>query len=182
MLNDALDNGVPESEIREVILTSYLFDGYPTALEGFRVLHGICSVNEMIKAPVEYLSENIDLWRHRGEQLCRKVYGEQFEPLLNRISDFAPELKDSMIIEGYGKVLSRPGLHIVYRELCVVSMLSLKFRLRQLRSHIIGALRVGADVNQLETAIGVASNFLLKEQILKCENTLSVSVARHRMP
>ncbi|MEW5994266.1 MAG: carboxymuconolactone decarboxylase family protein, partial [Candidatus Zixiibacteriota bacterium] len=47
--------------------------------------------------------------------------------------------------EGYGKVLSRPGLGIIDRELAIVSCLVIDRREKQLHSHIRGAANVGAS-------------------------------------
>ena len=63
----------------------------------------------------------------------------------------SPDLADWMILEGYGKTLSRPGLGVVERELCVVAILTATRMWRQLRSHAIGAVNVGgtrADVKE----------------------------------
>lgn len=140
-----------------MILTSYLFDGYPTALEGFRILH---ELNPAVTADQTsdhiYAHENVSLWRTRGEELCRVIYGPQFAPLMTNVSQFAPELRDAMIVEGYGKVLSRDQLPVKERELCVVAMLAAKDRLRQLLSHMLGSLRLGATDADLETALTAA--------------------------
>ena len=179
---EALHGGITEPELREIVLTSYLFDGYPAALEGYRILKNVGTSNGSTGRSIEYTSQNIEHWRQRGTKLCQQIYGQQFIPLMDRVSEFAPELRESMIGEGYGKVLSRQELNIIYRELCVVSMLTIKFRLRQLRSHILGALRVGAYVDQVEIAVSVASNFLTEEKKSKCLETQREAVARFHMP
>ncbi len=173
----ALDNGITVIELREVILTSYLFDGYPTALEGFRLL-ARCQVSvpdSINTSPImqhepqadteilgvttsscddlSYHSDNVSLWRQRGEKLCGLIYGPQYLPLMDRVAQIAPELSDSMIVEGYGKVLSRGGLDTMLRELCVVTILSVKNRPRQLLSHTLGALRLGATTDDLQTVL-----------------------------
>lgn len=145
-------------------------------------MNEICARPDKATHLIEYTPDAVANWHQRGIELCQKIYRKQFTPLMKRVSTFAPELKDSMIVEGYGKVLSRAGLHIIYRELCVVSMLTLKFRPRQLYSHIVGALRVGADADQLEIAMSAASKFNSKEKSAKCEAILSESVARYIMP
>ena len=48
-----------------------------------------------------------------------------------------------MITEGYGKVLSRPGLDLERRELCIVAACAATEQDRQLHSHLHGALNVG---------------------------------------
>jgi alkylhydroperoxidase/carboxymuconolactone decarboxylase family protein YurZ len=56
----------------------------------------------------------------------------------------APEVFLWMELEGYGKVLSRPGLDVIDRELAIVACLMIEHRPAQLHSHIRGALNVGA--------------------------------------
>lgn len=150
--NLALDFGVPRVHLREVILTSYLFDGYPAALEGFRVLSaltgGDCSGDR-----IGYSAAELSIYRNRGEKLCRLIYASQYEKLIHHVEEFAPELAESMIVEGYGKVLARPALDVLPRELCVVSILAFKGRSRQLMSHCLGALRLGASRRELEVAV-----------------------------
>ena len=58
-----------------------------------------------------------------------------------------------MIVEGYGKVLSRPGLDIATRELAIVAFLTVDNRPKQLMSHIRGALRVGVTTAQIGATI-----------------------------
>ncbi len=67
VFQNALENGITPSMLREVILTSYLFDGYPTALEGFRILGEIAGTPEDCQSEFIYHPENIALWRDRGE-------------------------------------------------------------------------------------------------------------------
>ncbi|MFC2150281.1 carboxymuconolactone decarboxylase family protein [Calditrichota bacterium] len=169
-------------EIREVILTSYLFDGYPSALEGFRLLSDLelrhsclrksseahsqrlsgthsgetssdsaaCDqVSPPDRSKLNYTPANLSLWRSRGVPLYRQIYGDQADKLQARVQAFAPELADAMLVEGYGKVLSRDALDIATRELCIVTMLAVKDKPRQLLSHALGALRVGATSERL---------------------------------
>jgi 4-carboxymuconolactone decarboxylase len=61
-----------------------------------------------------------------------------------------------MIVDGYGKVLSRPGLDLARRELCIVAACAASRQDRQLHSHLHGALNAGAPpivVSQTLSAI-----------------------------
>lgn len=149
-LSEALESGITAGAIREVIMTGYLFDGYPTALEGLRLLDELAPSPSMADGACFYSPENVEHWRQRGEALCQKIYGPQFNALIRRVETFAPELRDAMIVEGYGKVLSRPGFDVRYRELCVVSILIVKNRPRQLLSHALGSLRLGVSAELLQ--------------------------------
>lgn len=147
---DAVSAGLSQSVLREVILTAYLFDGYPTALEGFRLLFDITETDTEKNDQFKYTADNVRKWRSRGMPLYKKIYGDQSDKLADKVNRFAPELADAMIVEGYGKVLSRSALEIGARELCIVSILAYKNRPRQLLSHALGALRVGIEKARLE--------------------------------
>ena len=82
-------------------------------------------------------------WRRRVEETCRRVYGAMYERLRVNIRGLHPELDEWMIVEGYGKVLSRPGLDLARRELCIVAACAASEQDRQLHSHLHGALNVG---------------------------------------
>ena len=58
-----------------------------------------------------------------------------------------------MIVEGYGKVLSRPGLDLARRELCIVAACAASRQERQLHSHLHGARNVGVAPRALSDAI-----------------------------
>lgn len=170
--------GITTAELREVILTSYLFDGYPTALEGFRILSEITSEQIVSNDEFTYNPANIEIWRNRGEPLCKAIYGPQFKPLMNRVAEIAPELADAMLVEGYGKVLSRENLEPRLRELCVVTILIAKYKPRQLLSHALGALRFGADSEQLDKTINAAEIYFKSENINKARSIISETIKR----
>jgi alkylhydroperoxidase/carboxymuconolactone decarboxylase family protein YurZ len=58
-----------------------------------------------------------------------------------------------LVLEGYGKVLSRKGLSMMERELCIVAVLTvLKFD-DQLYSHINGAYRAKTSIDEIYSVI-----------------------------
>jgi 4-carboxymuconolactone decarboxylase len=61
-----------------------------------------------------------------------------------------------MVVEGYGKVLGRPGLELRVRELCIAALLAVLDAPVQLRSHLRGALNSGAGVAEVEEAMRIA--------------------------
>jgi 4-carboxymuconolactone decarboxylase len=58
-----------------------------------------------------------------------------------------------MIVEGYGKVLSRPGLDLATRELCIVALLAPQDAAPQLYSHLRGALNAGAAEDSVDDVV-----------------------------
>ncbi|MBM3329402.1 MAG: hypothetical protein FJY67_08040 [Calditrichaeota bacterium] len=182
VLREAFEGGVSTSDLREIILTSYLFDGFPTALEGYRLLWEVLSTSELSQPAsdvIRYSEDNLAHWRRRGEALCRAVYGEKYDPLMGQLAAIAPELLDAMIIEGYGKVLSRPNLPVVERELCVIAMLIIKNRPRQLLSHAIGALHLGASLTDLRNVVSAVAEFTSPSHIEAAVSLIANAASKH---
>jgi len=170
----AIERKVPVSKIYEVILQSYLFLGYPKALEGMKVFRDVMG-NESWISRNNYSFRYWSDWKIRGNVLCKKVYGKNFVPLLNRVSELSPELSEWMIVEGYGKVLSRGVLAGMVRELCTVAALLVTSDVNQLHSHLRGAKNLGAGKEDILDTLRLASEYCNKQKFnrgLKLFNTI----------
>src|SRR5690242_9344795 len=135
--------------IEELILQSYLFCGFPRSLNAIREWRRLTGERADPRAEVG----DMEHWRRRGEETCRLVYGDMYERLRVNIRELHPELDEWMIVEGYGKVLSRPGLDLPRRELCIVAACAASKQDRQLHSHLHGALNVGVAANVVTQAL-----------------------------
>ena len=144
---------VPPAWVEEVVLQSYLFAGFPRALnaarEWRRAMGG--SGAERMEEGDSY--ENVFSWRMQGEETCKVVYGKNYEKLRMNIRALHPALDDWMIVEGYGKVLSRPGLDLPRRELCIIAACVAAGQDRQLHSHLHGALNAGAGARAVTATL-----------------------------
>ena len=160
---EAIHEGVPLADLREVLLGSYLFIGYPRAISALGILRR--EAGELwgpLVAEADVTAEP-DQWRSRGEDLCRQVYGESYEKLVENIRDLHPDLADWMVTEGYGKVLGRPHLPALERELAVLGILAAMGAGPQLTSHLKGALRLGATPTQLSDTLEAVAQIGSKE-------------------
>jgi 4-carboxymuconolactone decarboxylase len=139
----------PPEWTEEALLQSYLFAGFPRALNAMREWRKASG----IKAPPHDEGAEHETragqWRAEGEETCAHVYGDMYDKLRVNISELHPALDAWMVVEGYGKVLSRPMLDIVRRELCIVAVCAVARQDRQLQSHLHGALNVGATPGQI---------------------------------
>jgi len=143
-------------EVEEALLQSYLFLGFPTALNALARWR---RVSER-PAPPEFGAEDgVDRWIAAGEETCRAVYGSAYEGLRGNIAAMKPEMERWMRTEGYGKVLSRPGLSLGRRECCIVAILAVQDVPVQLRSHLRGALRCGAEVEVIDAVLEAVEEF-----------------------
>ena len=153
-------NGVCRPQwVDEVILQSYLFAGFPRALNAAREWRRISGR----EAPASDDGENFDnaaRWRAEGEATCAVVYGPFYQRLRHNIRGLHPALDAWMIVDGYGKVLSRPALDLRRRELCIVAACALARQDRQLHSHLHGALHAGATPAEVQDAINTVADLL----------------------
>jgi len=141
--------------VEELILQSHLFAGFPRALNAMREWRRWQP--EPAVAPDARTGSD---WRAQGEATCAVVYGEMYERLRGNIRRLHPDLDDWMIVDGYGKVLSRPGLDLARRELCIVTACAASRQDRQLHSHLHGALNAGAAPAAVTAALDAIEDLL----------------------
>lgn len=140
-------------KLYELVLQSYLFLGFPRMLIAATQLDVVWpNATPQVNKTKPISPEESDRWFNNGLALCKKIYGTAFDPLRERVERIAPEVFRWMIIEGYGKVLSRNGLHLIDRELGIMATLVVENRKEQLFSHMRGALNAGAE-RELVTTI-----------------------------
>jgi 4-carboxymuconolactone decarboxylase len=153
----------PPVHVEELLLQSYLFCGFPRALNATREWR---RVSQRL-APSTDEAEEVELaaeWRERGEQTCAAVYGEMYERLRLNVRDLHPALDTWMVVDGYGKVLGRPGLDLPRRELCVVAACAAMGQDRQLHSHLHGALNVGVEPAALAATLETIAELIGAER------------------
>lgn len=146
-------------EVEETILQSYLFLGYPTALQALGIFRELVPQPASIEA-----SSDPAAWQERGARVCATVYGGQYEKLRANIVQLHPDAEQWMLSEGYGKVLARPGLDLKTRELCIVALLAAQDAQQQLHSHLRGALNAGASLAEVEETVTAACVALPRER------------------
>lgn len=170
ILRDFKARGIAGECLHEVIIQSYLFCGFP------RMLDALFNLTEEF-APQEYLgdrnsqvnlgysAEESRQFERDGLALIQRIYAERFPKLRDSIQSMSPDIYRIMIMEGYGKILSRPGLDVLTRELCVVATLAYEGRYRQLRAHLLGSLNVGVGVEDLMELLDIIEPFTNSDRI-----------------
>jgi 4-carboxymuconolactone decarboxylase len=135
---------VPHAWVDELVIQSYLFSGFPRALNAAREWRRIVPVaSPSPDDPAD--PARAEEWLARGEATCRAVYDGMYEKLRENVYQLHPALDAVMVMDGYGKVLGRPGLDLARRELCVIAACAATQQDRQLHSHLHGALNVGVS-------------------------------------
>jgi 4-carboxymuconolactone decarboxylase len=168
-------------KVDEVILQSYLFAGFPRTLNAARAWRAI-SGSAAPQGDADAQLRNDSDWVARGERTCSVVYGESYDLLRANIRELHPALDSWMITDGYGKVLSRPGLDLKTRELCIVAACAASGQQRQLHSHLHGALNAGASEGQVSAALQSLSDLVGADELSRYQSLLAHVASRRHPP
>jgi 4-carboxymuconolactone decarboxylase len=156
--------GTAVTWVEEAILQSYLFCGFPRTLNAMREWRRVSGA----PAPADDMGAvpgGASQWPTTGEATCAVVYGPFYEKLRHNIVALHPALDEWMITEGYGKILSRPGLSLRIREQCVVAACVASEQERQLHSHLHGALNAGVPAAELRGTLAVLDGVVAPEAL-----------------
>ncbi len=124
-----------EEAIEEAILQTLLFAGFPKTIEALKELR--------THFPVKHAAKHVDDHEKAGEATSQIIYGNYHSKLKQVMDELHPDLTRWMIEDGYGRVLSRPGLKLQEREISVLASLMTSGMLNQFRAHVRGALYAG---------------------------------------
>ena len=162
--------GIAGERLHEIIIQSYLFCGFPRMLDALFDLSEVFAPDEYLGdretlLKLEYTREESQKFERDGLALIGRIYAERFPKLRDSIQRMSPDIYRIMIMEGYGNILSRPGLDVSTRELCVVATLAYEGRSRQLRAHLRGSLNVGVGVEDLVELLNMIEHFANSDRI-----------------
>ncbi|MDQ6737322.1 MAG: carboxymuconolactone decarboxylase family protein [Gemmatimonadota bacterium] len=162
---------VSPAEVDELLLQSYLFAGFPRTLNAAKIWRELSGeVASDTGAPDERDSAEL---RAVGEATCREVYGIKYDALREAVRQLHPALDDWMVTDGYGKVLSRPGLTLAQRELCIVAACAASEQLPQLKAHMRGALNCGASHEDLAQTLSALTDIVPREALAAARDELT---------
>lgn len=150
----ALAAGAGAAWLDELVLEAVLFAGFPRALVAAGALRSVVPQPAETGDAASY--DQWPEWRRRGEATCRVIYGERYDMLRRNVAALHPALDAWVVMDGYGRTLSRPALDLERRELCAIAMLVPQGVPRQLLSHLHGALNAGASRDEIAAALDIA--------------------------
>lgn len=158
--------------VEEILLQSYLFAGFPRALNAMAAWREVSGTAAPAAAD-DSARDDPPAWDARGEAACRAVYGPVYETLRGNVRALHPALDEWMVRDGYGKVLARPGPGLAVRELCIVAACAAAEQEPQLRSHLRGALNCGATLDDLQRTIAALSDLIPREAVAAAREQLA---------
>ncbi len=178
-IGSLVKRNISPSKIHEVVLQSYLFCGFPRMLDALFDLAALIDPKEYSSsesidcAKLAYTEDESRAYELRGRELIRQIYNRRYDKLERAITDMSPDVFRLMIMEGYGKTLSRPGLNVQSRELAVIAALTVDKRPRQLRAHLFGARNVGVSIESITELLHALTTFTPAANTSLANNLLS---------
>ena len=172
VIDEVMAGGVSPEMVDEVILQSYLFAGFPRTLNAARMWRSVSGIPAP-PADDSASARNAVTWERQGEATCEIVYGESYEMLRRNVRDLHPALDTWMITDGYGKVLSRSGLDLKRRELCIVAACAAAAQQRQLHSHLHGALNSGATPDEVYATLDALADLIAESDLIRYRTLLT---------
>ncbi len=163
VMSDAAGAARPQA-VDEVLLQSYLFAGFPRTLNAVAIWREVSGTTAPRADAASSSARTAEL-EDAGELACRLVYGSKYDALRANIRALHPALDTWMVRDGYGKVLSRPGLSLGHRELCIVAACVAAEQIPQLRSHLRGALNCGASREDLAETLSALADVVSQDAL-----------------
>ncbi len=135
--------------LAEGLLQGVLVYGFPRSITAFEILHdgwpGPPPAAARTRAPEQEVAE--------GRALFTAIYDTNTAAVERMLAEAHGELRDFVLEVAYGRILSRPQLPAVARELIAVGVLAAMEQTPQMVGHGRGALRMGATRIELRESL-----------------------------
>lgn len=153
-LHGALNTGSSIVEVKEVILHSSVYVGFPKTINAMNALREV-----LAERKEKGMTDNVGEQAEINESLSKYELGAKYLSILdenqeqvlqNAYKEFSPELIKFVVEYGYGDVYSRESLDKKYRQIATIAMLTtLGNAQSQLKFHIKAGLNVGLTKDQI---------------------------------
>lgn len=166
-LNDGLDAGLTVNEIKEILVHTYAYCGFPRSLNGIGVFMNVLSEREAKGIKDEVGRDITPIPRDRnsiefGTEVQTKLAGS---PVQGRMYDFAPAVDDFLKGHLFGDLFGRDILDFQTREIVTIAVLGNMSGVNpQLAAHFNLGMNAGLTKEQIEGIIDVLDKKVEKEQ------------------
>lgn len=155
LLKSMLEKKLQPGPIMEILLQSHLFAGFPRAINGLTLFVELLEAQGIDGTRLAPSEDGLDAEdrRVRGRALFSRVYGNNADAVLESLHSLHRDYDKWILEDAYGRVLARPHLGGKTRELCAVAALTACGVRKQLCSHILGAVNLGASREEVAASI-----------------------------
>ena len=149
-----LNVGCTPVEIRETVYQCAPFIGFPRTLNAIGVFNEVVQERN-IKLPLENAGTTTDADRHeKGLAIQTNLYGNEVKKAMASLpGEYKDIVPDTLTDFCFGDFYTRRGLTIRQRELLSLVVLTALGAEKQLKAHVVGALKAGNDKETLLAAM-----------------------------
>jgi len=178
-LNTGLDGGLTVNEIKEAILHSYAYCGFPRSIRGLQTLMTVLDerkskgINDVPGAEASAITPEGNKF-DRGKAILEKLTGVKESGPKKGYAAFAPTMEVFLKEHLFADIFERDVLSYKDRELVTISVISsIGAAEPMLRSHLNICLNLGLTASQLQQFIDVVKPIIGKEKTLAAKNELN---------
>ncbi|WP_436415972.1 carboxymuconolactone decarboxylase family protein [Petrimonas sp.] len=178
ILSNGLDNGLTVNQIKEAIVHSYAYCGFPRSIRGLqtfmevlneRKAQGINDVSGAEASPIEDERSKYE----RGKDILGELIGVPQDGPRTGYSAFAPEIEIFLKEHLFADIFERDILTYAERELVTISVISSIGKAEpMLRSHMNICLNVGITPEQLQQFVSVIESAIGKKEAKAAQQVL----------
>ena len=160
-LNTGLEAGLTVNEVKEVLVHTYAYCGFPRSIRGLQTFMEVLNerkakgINDTIGIEASSITNNSSKY-DRGKQILGELTGKPQPDTLSGYSAFAPAMDTFLKEHLFADIFERDILTYAQRELITISVISaIGDAEPMLKSHLAISLNVGITTNQLEEFVTV---------------------------
>lgn len=182
-LNAGLDAGLTVNEIKEVILHTYAYCGFPRSIRGLQTFMTVLDerkakgINDVLGAEASPITTKGNKY-DRGKAVLEDLTGAKETGPKKGYAAFAPAMEVFLKEHLFADIFERDVLTFKERELVTVAVISsIGDAEPMLRSHLTICLNVGLSPNQLQEFVGVIKPIIGKTKGQAAQKVLNEVLA-----
>lgn len=179
-LNEGLDSKLTINEIKEVLIHSYAYAGFPRSLNGINTFIAVLDEREKKGIKDEIGREASPI----STDINKNEYGEKVRTSLTGVrpvpayAKFAPPIDIFLKEHLFADLFARDNLDYLNRELATISILAGLGNVNaQLRSHMNITMNLGATPEQMNDFISVLNSKVSNEKAQNAQSVLKEIIA-----
>ena len=178
-LNKGLDKGLTINQIKEAIVHTYAYCGFPRSIRGLQTFMEVLDerkakgIEDVIGIEASEIKDERSKYE-RGKEILGELTGTPQEGPRTGYSAFAPEIEIFLKEHLFADIFERDVLSFTERELVTISVISSIGKAEpMLRSHMNICLNLGISPQQLQQFVSVIKNTLGKKEAKAAQEVLN---------
>lgn len=178
-LNKGLDKGLTINQIKEAIVHTYAYCGFPRSIRGLQTFMEVLNerkakgIEDVIGIEASEIKDERSKYE-RGKEILGELTGTPQEGPRTGYSAFAPEIEIFLKEHLFADIFERDVLSFTERELVTISVISSIGKAEpMLRSHMNICLNLGISPQQLQQFVLVIKNTLGRKEAKAAQEVLN---------